>query len=169
MKPGQKYRICFLGALISWGCLSNDQFVAFPDLAGTGGRQREDTVRASYQYYGYARHGSLLVVGTMTLMFSDSLEVNGTWDLRSVGGDPVPGIGPQVGTGKLVGSMQGKMITISLNPDYVDNNVFLSGTVSDTGITGTWEFVGFPGVMNRGTFRAVPWGKIRTFLDASPE
>jgi len=63
-------------------------------------------------------------------------------------------IGPQVGRGKLTGRVYGTTIGLGLNPDMVDNNVFLAGTIVGGRITGVWEYAGFPGVLNRGTFAA---------------
>jgi hypothetical protein len=60
-----------------------------------------------------------------------------------------------VGSGNLVGHFEGDKIGLNLNPDYIDNNVLLAGTIYYWGISGAWNYIGFPGVLNQGTFRAV--------------
>ncbi len=45
--------------------------------------------------------------------------------------------------------------SINLNPDYVDNNVFLLGVLEGTKMNGRWMYTGFPGVVNEGTFKAL--------------
>ena len=84
----------------------------------------------------------------------DSGDVTGSWNLDAVGDPPPAMIGPQVGRGKLTGRVYGTTIGLGLNPDMVDNNVFLAGTIVGGRITGVWEYAGFPGVLNRGTFAA---------------
>ena len=84
----------------------------------------------------------------------DSGDVSGSWNLDAVG-TPSPMIGPQVGQGRLEGRVDGASFSANLNPQMVDNNVFLFGVMEAGVITGTWEFSGFPGVLNRGSFSAV--------------
>jgi hypothetical protein len=107
-----------------------------------------------YSYLGYDADGTLVVWGTLRIAVDDSNIVSGTWDLSTAPGVPPNGLGPQVGKGNLAGLLDGNRVSIGLNPNFVDNNVFLSGTLSSTRITGTWEFVGFAGVLRRGTFVA---------------
>jgi hypothetical protein len=51
--------------------------------------------------------------------------------------------------------LRGNVLSINLNPDYVDNNVLLTGRFSRTGYSGQWQWVGFRGVITSGTFQAV--------------
>lgn len=142
-------------AFLAWGCVS--------DLAEAVGpyTSREDDLnndqiyarKVRYRYSGYDREGGQIVKGFITIVHGDSTTITGDWQLEATG-DP-KGIGPQVGSGKLVGDVDGDQIWIGLNPDYIDNNVFLAGRISGSVISGTWEYVGFPGVLAQGTFRAV--------------
>jgi hypothetical protein len=58
-------------------------------------------------------------------------------------------------SGELEGITRNSDIALNLHPGYIDNNLFLHGTLARDTIAGTWEQVGFAGVMARGTFRAV--------------
>ena len=106
---------------------------------------------AAYQYVGYSSDGLVIVRGTLTLSVSPVGRVVGRWELRGAN----PGrIGPQVGRGTLTGSFVDGILSINLNPQNADNNVLLSGRFNRTTYAGRWEWVGFPGVLNAGTFRA---------------
>jgi hypothetical protein len=107
----------------------------------------------SYAYSAFDASGAEVVRGVMLIVISDSSRVNGLWDLEETGGGAGM-IGPQVGSGELEGTLEGTKIGVNLNPQYADNNVVLLGTLSATGFEGTWQYVGFPGVLNTGTFRA---------------
>lgn len=136
--------------IAAWGCGPDSTGV--PDgLEGseTGPRGTGTT----YLYAGYDSSGREIVRGEIVVAVDDSGIVTGSWNLESVG-DPSPMIGPQVGQGKLVGRIEGTVFGAGLNPDMVDNNVVLLGTIAGDGITGIWEFIGFPGVLNQGTFSA---------------
>jgi hypothetical protein len=106
-----------------------------------------------YTYTGYARDGSPIVRGFLYLHRQDSLTVTGRWQLRALA--DTNRIGPQHGHGTLVGHLRGNVLSINLNPDYVDNNVLLTGRFSRTGYSGQWQWVGFRGVITSGTFQAV--------------
>ncbi len=134
----------------AWGC--------GPESTGVldGLADRETGARgtnATYLYTGYDSSGREIVRGEVVVAVDDSGDVTGSWNLDAVG-DPSPMIGPQVGQGKLVGRAKGTVFGVGLNPDMVDNNVVLLGTIVEDSITGIWEFIGFPGVLNQGTFSA---------------
>jgi len=118
-----------LGSLVAIGC--NDSGVNTPAMSGT------------YLYTGYASK-SLRIVhkGWLTLDVTDSSNVTGTWQFN--GQDP----------GQLAGSFQEGMLRLNLNPQFVDNNLFLSGVVEGRRFSGSWAQVGFPGVMAEGSFVA---------------
>ena len=59
-----------------------------------------------------------------------------------------------VGWGVLRGTRDQNRIWINLDPDMFDNNTFLRGVVTGNIISGVWEYAGFPGVMDHGTFVA---------------
>jgi len=142
-------------ALLTWGCASDLADAVGPYTSRENGRSNNQnyTVSVRYQYAGYDHESRQVVKGFITIVRDESNSISGDWQLEATG-DP-SGIGPQVGSGKLVGAVDGERIWIGLNPDYVDNNVMLAGRISGSVISGTWEYVGFPGVLAQGTFRAV--------------
>jgi hypothetical protein len=120
-----------------------------PSAAGPG----PGGIPATYSYQAYNSAGNLLVVGTMKLVPADSSSIGGSWVLQQVlVSDKV---GPQVGTGKLAGTVSGKSVWMNLNPGWVDNNVFLQGTIENGRISGTWMWSTFVGSTAEGTFEAV--------------
>jgi predicted outer membrane repeat protein len=108
---------------------------------------------ATYQYTGYDTNGVTVVQGWISLIFNDSNQINGTWQLEAVG-DP-ENIGPQIGSGNLAGFVFQGEVWINLNPDWVDYNVWLRGTIQGTVYSGIWWYEGFPGILNHGTFEAI--------------
>lgn len=149
-------RVCgllVLGALImsfSGGC--TDLFTS----AGAGDSDEVAPLSGRYSYSGYDDKGTLIVTGHITIAVDDTLRVTGTWQLMAA--TPHPPAGPMVGDGTLVGGIDGETIYINLNPDWVDNNVFLLGKTSGGRIIGKWDHVGFPGVLATGSFVAVRVG-----------
>lgn len=140
--------------LFASGCTSDANFNGVIGIdTNSPGVVQSDSRTARYQYEGFDVQGRRVVRGVMTIMTGDSMEVSGEWRFYATG-DPSR-IGPQVGSGKLVGAVVANKIWLNLNPRYVDNNVFLTGTGSGRVLLGTWEYVGFPGVLAGGTFRAV--------------
>jgi hypothetical protein len=124
-----------------------DQGAPTADSLGPGG------IPASYSYEAYTSAGNLLVVGTLTLVLADSASIGGTWALDQVlASDKV---GPQVGTGKLAGMISGKSVWLNLNPGWVDNNVFLQGTMEGDRMRGKWMWSTFVGSTAEGTFEAI--------------
>ncbi len=105
-----------------------------------------------YQYTGYDEGGSKIVEGRLSLTSLDGEQFKGTWELKQVG-EP-KNIGPQVGTGDLVGTVHGTEVRIELNPNMNDNNVSLSGKVEGKRYQGTWNYSGFAGRISSGAFEA---------------
>lgn len=106
-----------------------------------------------WSYRGYNSKGSLIVIGKVVLAQIDSTTINGTWILEGItAGEQV---GPQLGTGKLTGMIQGTSISMNLNPGWADNNVVLSGTVEKDRISGKWTWITFVGPTAEGTFEAI--------------
>jgi hypothetical protein len=136
-----------------WGCLTDDANFVGPD--GLAGGAQSSGAGKEYIYSGYDADGIQIIKGVLNLVIDDSNRVTGTWTLQLTITDSLGRYGPQVGSGNLVGGIQGDKIGLGLNPDYVDNNVYLAGAIAYWGIYGAWEYVGFPGVLNNGTFRAV--------------
>ncbi len=94
--------------------------------------------------YGYVARSGLIpvVTGTVTLLVDKDSAVTGSWELRRVpGSDPAIQVGPQLGSGTLVGRLNASgIVAVDLNPGWADNNVFLAlgGTARDL-LTGTWD------------------------------
>lgn len=105
-----------------------------------------------YQYTGYDEGGAKIVEGRLSLTSRDGDQLKGTWELKQVG-EPKQ-IGPQVGTGALMGSVNGNQVSLDLNPNMNDNNVNLGGTIEDGRYKGTWSYSGFAGRISSGRFEA---------------
>ncbi len=94
--------------------------------------------------------------GTLALYGSDST-VTGHWrfeDGRS---------------GELEGIARNSVIALNLNPVYTDNNLILHGTLSRDAIAGSWEQIGFAGVLARGSFVAVRMPRGRPSVPPVPK
>ena len=124
-----------------------DEGVPTAGSSGPGGNP------VSYTYRAYNLAGNLLVAGTLTMAMEDSTSIVGSWALDQV--QASDRVGPQVGTGKLAGMIAGKSVWINLNPSWVDNNVFLQGTMDDSRMSGKWMWSTFVGSTAEGTFEAI--------------
>ena len=110
-----------------------------------------------YSFSAYSEEGTLLVSGRIAIALEDTSRITGTWTLRAE--VPDPQVGPMVGDGTLEGYVDGEMIHMNMNPGWADNNVFLLGKKAGSRLTGTWEHVGFAGVIATGSFAALREGK----------
>ncbi len=113
-------------------------------------------VLASCEDYGTSYPGSFL--GTFSFRAVDTLQVEvsrGTLDLfrddSKVSGHWRFEDGR---SGELDGVATNGDLALNLNPSYVDNNLLLQGALAGDIFSGNWEQIGFPGVMDRGTFVA---------------
>ena len=117
----------------------------------------DDVPFGAYRYSGFDSTHTAIVSGWLLFENEDSTQLSGEWSLDAIGSPP--GIGPQIGTGMMTGGNDNGNIWINLNPGWVDNNVFLSGTFEDDGVNkrfrGKWNWSGFPGVLNHGTFSSI--------------
>jgi hypothetical protein len=119
----------------------------------------KDSITASkaeqtFYYKSYDLNHNLIVHGWLEIKFSNSDEISGTWNLQKVGNPE--DIGPQVGTGELIGGLTNKdSIWIELNPEYIDNNLQLCGKYKISTITGKWIWSSYAGITNQGYFNAV--------------
>ena len=121
-----------------------------------------DSPSGTYSYVAFDDDGEAAVTGELYIDAKPGDEprsflLEGTWKTRSAG--PIkPGLGPQVGEGKLVGSVdRDGTFRINLNPDYADNNVNLTGVFENRrydDVEGEWEHVTFVGPTSEGTFAA---------------
>jgi len=105
-----------------------------------------------WDYKGYDSTGTQIISGWIELTPQINDTLGGSWKFESVGSPSR--IGPQTGTGTYSGFQDGYEITLDLNPELVDNNVTLTGIVAGSLWSGTWEYSGFSGVINHGTFSA---------------
>nr|MBC8323912.1 hypothetical protein [Candidatus Neomarinimicrobiota bacterium] len=105
-----------------------------------------------YEYTAFDSEGVHIVEGTFSIVFSDSISITGEWDFVAIG-DP-ENIGPQIGEGQLIGTMEGNDFYAGLNPDMDDNNVNFVGVVDGDKISGVWIYSGYAGVLNSGPFTA---------------
>jgi len=106
-----------------------------------------------YEYKAYDSSGNLVVFGWLFIHTDNPPNINGTWSLEGIA--PLNEIGPQTGSGELQGRYENDEISINLNPQYIDNNVCLSGSVEGESIIGLWQRISYSGVTNEGTFSAV--------------
>jgi hypothetical protein len=105
-----------------------------------------------YQYTGYGKNGDKIVEGQLSITSIEQNRIKGEWTLNKIGNPER--IGPQVGTGALIGSIIESKVYINLNPNMADSNVNLKGTIEDGRYHGTWSFDGYAGRLNQGTFEA---------------
>jgi hypothetical protein len=107
-----------------------------------------------YKYTGYDSSWNKIITGYLWIDSIDSLEVKGRWDFNLVGN--CENIGPQTGKGNFDGTMNMLgIISLNLNPGMVDNNVILDGSMRlPDRFDGRWSYIGFPGLINQGTFEA---------------
>ena len=113
-----------------------------------------------YQYTGYDKQGGKVVEGRLSITSVESrrirsevsIQIKGNWQLNRVGKQE--NIGPQVGSGDLVGSIIDGDILIDLNPNIDDSNVNLRGKIDGRRFHGTWSFDGYARAISQGTFEA---------------
>src|SRR4029079_15104271 len=106
----------------------------------------------SYEYSGYDEAGKKVISGRLNLTEIKGQDTKGKWELKQVG--KAGKLGPQVGTGNLVGQVESNQVNINLNPDWNDNNIFLSSKFAKGELRGDWHFSTFAGAASKGTFVA---------------
>jgi hypothetical protein len=143
--PWIKFFSTFVLALTINGCKDGgDPVASMPPLGGAP---------TSYSYRAYNSKGLLVVTGTLSLAVTGNWTVSGTWTLECVA--PGESVGPQTGSGTLIGSIEGAKLMVNLNPGWADNNVFLSGTFDNDRCSGTWMWSTFAGPTSEGRFEAL--------------
>jgi len=108
----------------------------------------------TYKYTGFDSTGVKIIEGYLWIDSIDSVEVKGRWRFNLVSN--CENMGPQIGKGNFEGTtdMWGHML-FNLNPGMIDNNVLLEGSMQlSYRIDGRWSYIGFPGVINWGSFKA---------------
>jgi hypothetical protein len=114
----------------------------------------------NYQYTGYGKSGDKIVEGELSItsveskriQSEESIQLKGNWHLNRVGNQEK--LGPQTGSGELIGSIIKGEIFLNLNPNTSDSNVMLKGKIEGKRFHGTWSFNGYAGALNQGTFEA---------------
>lgn len=105
-----------------------------------------------YQYIAY--YGKSLRVcaeGTIEFTIEPDSSLTGTWTIKAADGFTQNEIGPQVGSGKLSGSIKNHQFYVNLNPGWSDNNVTLNAYYGDE-IRGGWYWSTFAGAKSSGGF-----------------
>lgn len=106
----------------------------------------------AYAYTGYDSTGVKIVQGWIKINLDDTTNISGEWELDKIGNPE--NMGPQIGSGNIVGNLTNNQLFLNLNPQYADNNVFLICPYDNQKLAGQWNYSGFPGIINYGTFFA---------------
>jgi len=106
------------------------------------GTSFDGNMLGKFTYTAYDTLDTELYHGTLILFQSDS-EISGAWQFEDGR------------SGQLEGIVRSTELNINLNPGFVDNNLLLQGTISDGTFSGSWQQIGLPGIMDRGSFIAI--------------
>jgi hypothetical protein len=113
------------------------------------------TTRDGTFHYTASHAGKPVLTGRLHLTFPDDSTVIGTWAIAWLpDADTTVPVGPQVGTGDLVGARWGDSLLIQLNPGNADHNVGLLARAAQAEYRGEWHWVTFTGPRTEGTFSA---------------
>ena len=131
--------VCCIGLLLLAACKNNIVEASPAPL-----------LEGSFNYTAYDSLGTIVAQGIIFFEIQDTTNIAGEWEISKVG-DP-QSIGPQIGEGRLIGKLSGETFWVALNPDVVDNNVFLQGESARNKYTGKWEWITEAGPTNWGIF-----------------
>lgn len=112
-------------------------------------------ISQTYNYKGSDTNGNLLVEGVITLRTDETIQVKGHWNLKVLDKNKYHELGPQDGSGEIIGQLKGDRIFLNLNPDVYEDNIYLDGKVTKANIfkiSGKWGYYGFVGKLNEGNF-----------------
>jgi len=110
-----------------------------------------------FHYSAASATGQPLLTGRLQLDFADDSSFTGSWKIDWLpGADTSAPVGPQVGSGVLIGQRRGTTLLIQLNPTNADHNVALQAVPRGGGYSGTWEWSTFSGPRSSGRFVAAP-------------
>ena len=124
-------------------------------LLGCAGASTETAAprTGGFRYVGRSQAGEPVLTGRIELAFPDDSTVTGSWAINWIpGADTTLEVGPQVGSGTLVGRRMGDSLLIEMNPSWADNNVALKAVPSADGYTGHWTWTAFAGPRSGGSF-----------------
>lgn len=115
---------------------------------------------ANHADYTVARDsapGTWLLRGSWDFAIGPDSVISGTWRSHWLVADTLAQIGPQVGSGVLSGRLQSDgTLSIDLNPDLVDNNVWVQVGSRESGAEATWTWSTIAGPWAAGPFRLDP-------------
>lgn len=126
---------------------------------------------AGGRQFGYAAStasGAPLLIGSLSLRWSDEGPdggiVVGTWNIGwAPGADTTLKIGPQLGSGQLVGTVDEGGVLLDLNPGSKFEYVRLSARVAKGAMYGDWEWTQVVGPGSSGNFHAA---RMRCYVEA---
>ena len=107
----------------------------------------------AYQYTSYDTLGAAMVTGWFAIQKTDSNHISGEWHFSPLA--KTKDVGPQTGDGNFAGTIDGNQMYMEIDPQYIDNNLELSGTIQGNRYSGRWTWISFVGVTNHGNFEAV--------------
>jgi hypothetical protein len=114
-------------------------------------------IAGTLDYVAWADSGTRLLEGVLTIAGQANQHVAGSWTIHwAAGADTANAndVGPQLGSGDLLGVVQDTTVLVDLTPNFADNNVALSGCITAAGFAGTWSHVGIAGEIAHGPFAA---------------
>lgn len=110
-----------------------------------------------FHYIARSSAGRPLLTGRIEFVFRDDSTISGTWEIaRLPGADKNAVVGPQIGSGTLVGNLRDGTLVVQLNPTNADHNVVLLATSNAHGYTGRWQWITIVGPQAEGPFEATP-------------
>lgn len=109
----------------------------------------------TFDYVAFDSQGARVLEGTLVLNVANDGGVSGTWEINWVeGADQNTVVGPQLGTGSLLGTVTDGDLFANLNPQIADDNVVLQGAYNANRISGRWDYSTFSGPTAAGDFTA---------------
>ena len=101
-----------------------------------------------YTYLATDPSGVSAVTGSFSLS-EEAGQITGLWRTQRIGGSDV---GPQVGSGELVGQEEGDRVVLTLVSNVATGTVELIGVRGEGRITGQWTWLPPTGGVRSGTF-----------------
>lgn len=128
-------------------------------VACSDGVTGPDELSGVYVYQATDSAGTLLLTGTLQLVFHDDWSVTGSWGIDwAPDADTDTEVGPQVGEGTLQGQLSAEDLVLDLSPGIADNNVFLVGALVRGSLApqlaGDWSYSTLLGAVAAGHFTA---------------
>jgi hypothetical protein len=112
------------------------------------GTNVDGTPLGYFAYTGYESTNVAIDRGWLYLTIKDEAMteppgISGRWSLKNSG------------SGDLAGSLVNDTVWINLHPQFKDHNLILVGRLEGKRYWGIWQWIGFAGVMSKGTFVAI--------------